>query len=81
MKYPIVILHGWGLSARTFAPLREELRKRGFTVFAPDFPGFDADHIPDHPLTLVDYARYLNEYFIKQHIHNPVLIAHSFGDL
>lgn len=79
MKYPIVILHGWGLSAKTFAPLSAELRKNHFTVFAPDFPGFDADHIPDRPLTLTDYAGFLHEYLEKRNIVHPIVIAHSFG--
>lgn len=79
MKYPIVILHGWGLSAKTFAPLAAALRKNHFSVFVPDFPGFDAQHIPNRPFTLTDYADFLHEYFLSHHIKNPVLIGHSFG--
>jgi len=79
MKHPIVVLHGWGLSAKIFAPLVAELKKRKFPVFAPDFPGFDSLHIPQAPLTLSDYAEFLDGYFKKHSIEKPVLIGHSFG--
>jgi pimeloyl-ACP methyl ester carboxylesterase len=79
MKYPIVVLHGWALSAKTFEPLVAELKKQHFQVFAPDFPGFDSLHIPTWPLTLADYAIFLDSYLRKNHIKKPILIGHSFG--
>ncbi len=79
MKYPIVVLHGWGLSAKTFEPLVAELRKQHFQVFAPNFPGFDSLHIPAKPLTLTDYAIFLDSYLRKNHIDKPILLGHSFG--
>lgn len=79
MKHPIVILHGWGLSAKTFELLISELRSHGFPVWAPDFPGFDSLHIPTKPLTLANYADFLDSYLRKHHIEKPILIGHSFG--
>ena len=79
MKHPIVILHGWGLSAKTFELLISELRGHGFPVWAPDFPGFDSLHIPTKPLTLANYADFLDIYLRKHHIEKPILIGHSFG--
>ena len=79
MKYPIVILHGWALSAKTFAPLVVELKKHDLQVIAPDFPGFDSLHIPPRPLTLTDYVDFLDSYFRRRHIDTPLLIGHSFG--
>ncbi|MEK7543814.1 MAG: alpha/beta hydrolase [Patescibacteria group bacterium] len=79
MKSPIVILHGWGLSGKTFLPLQQCLKKQGYRVFAPDLPGFGASKIPEHPLTLSDYAQFLDEYLKKNQIVQPVLIGHSFG--
>lgn len=76
---PIVILHGWGLSGTTFEPLAQSLKKLGYRVFAPDLPGFGASKIPDHPLTLSDYAQFLDEYLKKYAIVQPMLIGHSFG--
>lgn len=79
MKNPIVVLHGWGLSAKIFEPLVSELRGAHFQVLAPDFPGFDSLHIPTKPLTLADYADFLDSYLRKHHIEKPILIGHSFG--
>lgn len=76
---PLVILHGWGLSGNRFAPLEAELKKKGFTVYAPDLPGFGKSEIPSHPLNLNDYVKYLDDYFKSKNITGPVLIGHSFG--
>ncbi len=80
MKKPvIVILHGWGLSADRFTPLKAELESRGYQVFAPDFPGFGSAAIPTHPWDLGDYAEFLRTYLGSNHILHPILIGHSFG--
>ncbi len=79
MKNPIVILHGWGLSSRVFAPLVVELRKQHMSVYAPDLPGFGDSVIPDRALTLDDYVSFLEAYFKKNRITEPVIIGHSFG--
>lgn len=78
-SYPLVILHGWGLSGAIFDPLSNGLRKKNFTVYAPDLPGFGKSKLPDHSLHLVDYAEYLDHYLKKNNIVHPILIGHSFG--
>lgn len=78
-KRPIVILHGWGLSSQTFAPLIEELRSHHFAVWAPDFPGFGNAKIPEKPFGLSDYVVFLHDYFQAEGIKDPVVIAQSFG--
>lgn len=79
MKHPIVILHGWGLSARVFEPLAKLLRSRGFRVYVPDFPGFGNAGIPKRPLFLADYVDFLSKYLQKNNIKEPIIIGHSFG--
>lgn len=79
MKYPIVILHGWGLSAKLFEPLARLLRRRGYAVYVPDFPGFGNAAIPDRPLFLKDYVEFLSDYVAKYKVSEPILIGHSFG--
>jgi len=76
---PIVILHGWGLSGKTFIPLTEELKKCGYRVWTPDLPGFGESGMPERPLTLTDYAHFLDEYLKKNRIKHPILIGQSFG--
>ena len=79
MTHPIVILHGWGLSAATYLSLSQVFRKKKFRVFVPDFPGFDSVHIPKKPYGLNDYAQFLHAYKAEHKISQPVLIGHSFG--
>lgn len=78
-KYPLVVLHGWGLSGARFAPLATILARLGYIVSAPDLPGFGKAEIPARPLTLTDYADFLLDYLKTNKIKRPVLIGHSFG--
>ena len=73
MNKPIVILHGWGVSAKRYDPLIKELRDKKFRVFAFDFP------IAEQPSILSDYVSYLQKYLQKNKIVKPILIGHSFG--
>jgi pimeloyl-ACP methyl ester carboxylesterase len=74
MKHPIVILHGWGLSAKKFAPLASELRKNHLTVYAPDFPTDEKK-----PYVLSDYVDFLHSFIEQHNIKQPILLGHSFG--
>ena len=62
----IIVLHGWGLSAKRFTPLTNVLKKKGYRVFVPDFPGFGASTMPTRPYTLADYADFLDAYIHKE---------------
>lgn len=75
----MVILHGWGLSGKTFVSLVLVLKKQGYSVFAPDMPGFGDTQMPEKPLTLTDYAKFLDDYLQIHMIEHPILIGHSFG--
>ena len=74
MRYPIVILHGWGVISKRYDPLVRELRNKKFRVFAIDFPVND-----DKPSLLSDYVDYLQMYLQQNNIKKPVFIGHSFG--
>ncbi|MBI5619585.1 alpha/beta hydrolase [Candidatus Gottesmanbacteria bacterium] len=76
---PIIILHGWGLSGKTFEPLVSVLTKLGYRVTAPDMPGFGGAQTPDKPLALSDYVAFIHDYLKKNSIEQPVFIGHSFG--
>ncbi|NTV10291.1 MAG: pimeloyl-ACP methyl ester esterase BioH [Zoogloea sp.] len=38
MSFPLVLLHGWGLSSKVWSPLRDAL-SAGVPLYAPDLPG------------------------------------------
>lgn len=75
----IIILHGWNLSGDRFAPLSSVLKKKGYRVFAPDFPGFGKEPPPSSPWHVSDYAVFLDAYIQRNKIVKPILIGHSFG--
>ncbi len=75
----IVILHGWGLSGKTCAPLAGELRSRGYRAYTPDLPGFGTAQPPSYPWHLRDYVRFVDAYLLKYNIVRPIFLGHSFG--
>lgn len=79
MKQPIVILHGWNLSAKFFIKLKEILRDKGYQVFVPDFPGFGDEPLPKKTYNTDDYVKFLEKYLNKIKINKCIIIGHSFG--
>lgn len=79
MKRPLVILHGWNLSAAKFIPLSRELKKLGYRIYVPDLPGFGKNEMVGKPLNLVDYAIFVEAYLKKHKLAKAVIIGHSFG--
>lgn len=75
----VIILHGWNLSGSRFASLAQVLKQSGFRTFTPDLPGFGTERAPEKPWHVVDYAEFLKSYMVKNHIHEPIIIGHSFG--
>lgn len=75
----IVILHGWNLYSLKYQKLIGEFKKEGFSVFAPDFPGFGQSQLPNKPYSLSDYVTFLNNYLSQKGVGKIILIGHSFG--
>lgn len=82
---PLVFLHGWGLSHRTYLESLHELAARGFYVVAPTMPGFGgSERLPVSVPAFGDYADWVAS-FIKairdeEALTEPVtLVGHSFG--
>lgn len=78
---PIVFLHGWGLTNRTYRAALKRLTGRGFQVWAPALPGFGGTApLPREVRSLVGYATWVDEFMatvgIEEHV---VLMGHSFG--
>ena len=82
----IIILHGWGLSGDKYNKLKSKLKSLGYSVFAPDLPGFGSEPLINSSMDLDDYVDFLQNY-IKNKIFSSkinkrkriVLIGHSFG--
>ncbi|MBI2036266.1 alpha/beta hydrolase [Candidatus Microgenomates bacterium] len=80
MKKPtILILHGWGVNGMVYQEVKELLQKSGFSVFAPDLPGFGGQPLPKVALTLDDYLTFTKSFIRKNIKGKYIMIGHSFG--
>lgn len=79
MKKTIVILHGWGISGDKYTDLQKLLKKDGYTIYAPDMPGFGKEKMVKDVMVVDDYVDFIRTYLKKKKITKPVIIAHSFG--
>lgn len=78
-KYPILILHGWKLSGKTFKPLVFAFKQKGYRVFAPDMPGFGNRKNIAKPFHLNDYVSFVKKFLKDKKINDVIIIGHSFG--
>lgn len=78
---PVVFLHGWGLSHRTYRHALERLGGHGVRVLAPALPGFAGTAaLPDDRFTLQGYAEWVAAFLEEYGVDEPVtLVGHSFG--
>lgn len=71
----LVFLHGWGSQAMHFLKTLEKCHN----VIALDLPGFGESQMPETAWSIGDYAIFLQHFFEKTHIEQPILAGHSFG--
>ncbi|MDB5176285.1 MAG: alpha/beta hydrolase [Candidatus Saccharibacteria bacterium] len=75
----VLLLHGWGDSAKGFAATTAALAS-GYTVIAPDLPGFGASQAPDGVWNLDNYAKFLAQFLKKLNITDVhAVVGHSNG--
>lgn len=83
---PVVLLHGMWSTGRTLDPIRAFLEARGYPVLAPTLPLHPPSTRDEHAalgrLSLLDYARFLEEAILAARLPTPpVLVGHSMGGL
>lgn len=74
----ILLLHGWGLSAKELYPLAELLQSHR-EVHCLDLPGFGKTPFPKNAWSSLDYAKCLNYYIQEMRIKKVEILGHSFG--
>lgn len=74
----VVLLHGWGVDAKSFDRIAEYLSKK-FQVVRLDFPGFGASPKPSSSWHVSDYASLVAGFVSKLNLDVYALIGHSFG--
>lgn len=78
---PVVFLHGWGLSPRSYRGALGALAAQGFQVFAPSLPGFGhSSPVPHRNQNVSGVADHMALVIEELGFESPVaIIGHSFG--
>jgi pimeloyl-ACP methyl ester carboxylesterase len=77
---PVVFLHGWGLSARSYAQALPLIAATGSRVIAPALPGFGRSDALPGEYTFTKLVAWLIELLDTLDLRDPVaFIGHSFG--
>lgn len=76
---PVLALHGWGGSVKSFWPVAERLSTSGYAVHLIDLPGFGHTQPPPEPWSVADYARFVLAYLDDSGLARVALLGHSFG--
>ncbi|KAF0224617.1 MAG: alpha/beta hydrolase fold protein [Erysipelotrichaceae bacterium] len=74
----VVCLHGWGQNIKMFQATQDFL-KPSFKVTVLDFPGFGDSSLPPVAWGVEEYTLNFKIFCDRLDIHDPILIAHSFG--
>ena len=75
---PLILLHGWGTSKKTFFSLVQEL-KDYYEIHLIDLIGFGESDEPVRPFNLDDYVLFIRDYVSRFNVDKPILLGHSFG--
>ncbi|MEC9488056.1 MAG: alpha/beta hydrolase [Halanaerobium sp.] len=75
---PVILLHGWGGSIDSFAPVFNYLGQK-YTVYSLDLPGFGKSDRPARTWGSKEYGSFLNDFMDALGIGQATLIGHSFG--
>ena len=74
----VLLLHGWGDSAKGLAGLGTDLAKE-YRVLALDLPGFGASQPPEAVWNLDNYAAFIRDFLVKLNLTPFAVIGHSNG--
>jgi pimeloyl-ACP methyl ester carboxylesterase len=73
-----VLVHGIGVSSRSYGPTAAELARHG-TVHLIDLPGYGASPRPGHDVSIAEHAAAVAWYLRETGLQQPVVVGHSMG--
>lgn len=76
---PLVILHGWGSSIKSWENIARVLEGARIKTFIPDLPGFGETPEPSRPWGLSDYLEFVHIFVQTLGVQKFFLAGHSFG--
>ncbi|MCR8633086.1 alpha/beta fold hydrolase [Paenibacillus radicis (ex Xue et al. 2023)] len=72
-----VLIHGSWADSSFWNGIANELRKKGHTVYTPEYPGHGAD--PNKDVSHAMITKSIADYIISKNLSNVILLGHSFG--
>lgn len=75
---PIVFLHGWGGSHKSFLYFQQRLCTK-HKIINFDLPGFGESGVPMEDMGIYEYAQVVYLFLQENHFKNITLVGHSFG--
>jgi pimeloyl-ACP methyl ester carboxylesterase len=72
-----VLIHGSWADTSYWSGVASELRKKGHTVYVPEYPGHGAD--PNKNVTHAMMTKSIADYVTSRNLKNIILVGHSFG--
>ena len=75
---PILLVHGWGGSSESLAPLGKLLSKK-YKVILLDLPGFGKSDLPDSSWGVEEYTNVLVNLLESLKVKKVTYFGHSFG--
>lgn len=75
---PLLLLHGWGASSLSWAPVAGALEER-FRVITPDLPGFGFSQEPPAAWGVAEYADVVAGLLASTGLGSAHVVGHSFG--
>ena len=78
---PVLFLHGWGLSPRSYRGAIDAVARAGYRVYAPALPGFGrSDALGVRRQNVLGVALHIVELLDRLPLDGPVhVVGHSFG--
>lgn len=73
-----VLVHGIGVSARTYGPTAVALADHG-DVHLLDLPGYGRSPRPDRDMPIAEHAKIVGQYLAEKNLDHPVVVGHSMG--
>jgi pimeloyl-ACP methyl ester carboxylesterase len=76
---PVVLVNGLGGTSENWGDMIQELRSRGFKVYAPDMLGFGRSDKPDADYSISLQAGILKQFLESEHLNQADLVGWSMG--
>ncbi len=76
---PVVLVNGLGGTSENWGNMIQELRSKGFKVYAPDMLGFGRSDKPDVDYAISLHAGILKQFLESQKLDQPDMVGWSMG--